>query len=284
MLASCGAPSNSSAPQAPQADISYSYGAYDGAAESSVSYEYKREAKRVKSADVEMETDDFDSAAEAIKAEAVNAGGYVQNFNSFSENSEMGLTSGNITLRVPAEAYDGVLDRIMDLAKKTRLSQREDDVSDEYYDALTRVETLQAEEDRLAAIIGETSDIDELIALNERISEIRRRLESHRARANNLDRLSSFATINVSLRETESAGKLVPVFEDLGSRMRSGFAASFSGAARFLAELLVFAAGAFVPLALIGLIAFGIAFFMKKARAKRSRPDAPIDKHGALKQ
>lgn len=210
-----------------------------------------RPEKIIQTADIESQTDRFDEVVEKLRAAAPDHGGYVESASQYTHGNRV----FNITLRVPTEQFETVRLYVESLAHVIGTTQNAENVTGHYYDLLSRLETKQIEEERVLEMIGRATNIEDLLALEERLGYIRTQIERYQASLNTIDRLAAYSTIRMTLTEVTHE-ELVITSDDLGGRIRKAFLRSVNGTAVFFQEVILFLAGAFIPLTIIGLLAF----------------------------
>ena len=207
----------------------------------------------IQTADISMETEDFEDVVAELREIAPSVGGYV-------ESETLRASAGrrfNIVLRVPAAAFDTALIQIQDLADVRSLTQSAEDVTDIFYDQAARLETRRIEEERILALISEADDLESLLDLERRLTSTRLAIEHY---LHNLDTMAgriSFSTISVVLFDIHE-DVLIAYAPTLGSRIGGAFGDSVDSTVRAAQNFIVFLAGAAIPLALIGLIALAV--------------------------
>lgn len=176
----------------------------------------------IHSARLQVRADDVDASAAKAKQMVTAAGGYVQR-----ESSRTDPARSQITLRVPADRYTELLNRLgTELGTKLELSQEAEDVTGEVADVAARVRSAEAALTSFRKLYERADSIDEIIRLEDEIAEREADLEALQARQKSLKDSTSFATVTVTL-----VGKSTPVDEpkhDDGGFMgglRSGWSA-----------------------------------------------------------
>jgi len=213
----------------------------------------------IQNAEVEMETEHFDDTVAALRLKAPATGGYVE--------SEMLTNRGQriftIVLRVPANDFDTVLGQVENLAYVRTTSQRAQDVTDSFYDMIAGLELRRIEEDRLLALIEEAENINEILALEARLSTTRLSIESYTAQLNNMAGQIRYSTIIVTLFDIAPNDAVIAT-STLGERVGGAFGDSLDGTTRAVQGIIVFLAGAVIPLVLLAAIGFGLYILAKK--------------------
>lgn len=214
--------------------------------------------KIIQTANIEMQTDRFDDVSEQLRRVAIENGGYVENanlYNRYNYNRDSRWRVFSITLRVPTDKFEEVRQYVEGLGHVLSAVQNADDVTAQYYDIVSRLETKQIEEERVLDMITRANQIDDLLALEERLGQIRTQIERYQSQINSIDRLAAYSTIQVGLSEVTKE-ELVIVSDNLGGRIQKAFLNSLNKTASFFQEVLIFLAGALIPLAIVGLLAF----------------------------
>ncbi|MDR1664001.1 MAG: DUF4349 domain-containing protein [Clostridiales bacterium] len=219
--------------------------------------------KIIQTASIEMQTDRFGETVDALRAAGPDNGGYVESANLEQYDASRYFY---ITLRVPAEKFGEVCKYAESLGKVLSSSQNAEDVSASYYDTADRLDTKLIEEERVLDMITRATKIDDLLALEERLGEIREQIEVYQSRLTSIDRQALYSTIAVSLEEVRREA-LALTSEGLGGRIQSAFIGSVNGVASFFQNAVIFLAGVIIPLLFAGLLVF-IGVRVAKAAGK----------------
>ena len=160
------------------------------------------EKKLIKNVSLEVETQEFDVLVECITAEAEALGGYVEDF--YTSGNEMhAVRNAGITLRIPAEALDGFLGKV---AEKSNVLYRNESVRDvtlQYVDMDTHKKVLLTERDRLLELLEQAETVEDLIAIESRLSEVRYQIESTEAQLRAIDNQVTYSTVYINVQEVE---------------------------------------------------------------------------------
>lgn len=140
-----------------------------------------------------------DAAASVTKI-ATDAGGFVQS-SDVTENPD-GTYGGNVTVRVPAEKYDGAMAEIAKLAVtvKSQTSTGQD-VTEQYTDLQAQLRNAQAQEQTYLAILKQAKTVQDTLAVQQQLGSIRGQIESLQGRIQYLTNATSYSTISVTLEE-----------------------------------------------------------------------------------
>jgi hypothetical protein len=216
----------------------------------------------ISTATLTVRVSDVPAQTAAITGIATGAGGFV----AADERSTNGRRSqATLELRVPAEVFGSVLDRIGQLPgateKRRRLSTS--DVTEQVVDVDARIATAQASVDRVRALIARAGTIGEITALESELARREADLESLRARQRKLAGLTAMSTITVTLLGPEAQTDT----DDDGflAGLRGGWAALVTSAG-----VLVTVLGALLPwLVVLGLPAALVVWALRR-RTRRT--------------
>jgi hypothetical protein len=232
--------------------------------------------KILKTGNVSLETNTFDSIVDELRFAAVNSGGFVENANIYDRNYDYYNRAGNrsrvcsMTLRVPREQFDSVLALVSGLGKLMSSDQSSEDVTAQYYDTARRLETKKVEEERVLEMIAQATEIDDLLALEERLGLIRTDIELYQTQLLNIDRMAAYSTINVTLTEVLTEEYII-VSDDLGGRLQLAFMRGINNTVIFLQDALLFITEIFIPLLFIAILAIiGLAIFKRKRQVPQA--------------
>lgn len=231
------------------------------------------ERKIIKTAWLSIETYDYDGSAKKLQDTVLIYGGYVQkaDISAYNGRDNESLKRGTYVLRVPQEYFETAKDEIEKTGKVLSSSIGGDDVTSQYYDIESRLNIKKEEEKRIIAMIAKAEKIEDLIKLEEKLSEIRTDIEIYQTRLNSIDRLSSFSTITVDLTEISEKDKIT-YDEDFGGKLKAGFIASVNFVISFFQGIILVIAYALVPVLLLGIIGFIVWMFVRK-RGKKDKKE-----------
>ena len=155
--------------EAPEpAEAEGGYGGIDGGSN------IPADAKMIYTADLELETKEFDDAAQAIADIVKEMGGY---FESRSVNQGGYYRSLDCTIRVPAANFSALLERAGEAAHVTNRHEYSDNVSEAYYDQEARLTTQRTKLERLQELLSKAENMEDIITLESAISETELQIE-----------------------------------------------------------------------------------------------------------
>jgi len=150
-----------------------------------------------------------------------------------------------ITLRVPERLFDSAMKRFAKLGEVQSTSTASEDVTSQYVDLQARLRHYRAVESRLVRFLAATDNVNQMLAVQDRIDEIQLTIEQLSAQLKSLSETTAYGTLSIYLREqgVPQAGAIDPSDTFTGTFLNSvkllGHGARVTGLA--LTALLPFA-------------------------------------------
>ncbi|MGL4650741.1 MAG: DUF4349 domain-containing protein [Caldilineaceae bacterium] len=162
--------------------------------------------KMIARASLSMVVADAETTVDEIETMLEEVGGFIAASNLFNTGTgDKPVLQGNLQLRVPAEELDATLDKLeaMALDVGSRTLSRED-VTDQYSDVDAQLRNLEATEAELREMLEEVSERpnaqpEDILAVHNRITEVRGQIEVLQGQQNLLDNLIGLSTIDLTL-------------------------------------------------------------------------------------
>ncbi len=267
VLAGCGASkaaggaSDSMAASEPEAgywsnnsksDDSYDEDGYD-ADGTPASDPASRPVKMIYNGYMEMQTQDFDTAASGIEALVRELGGYFQQ-SSVSNRGSSSYRYGSYTIRIPAAQFEAFFQRAGQLCHVTYTNTTADDVSESYYDTEARLETARIKLERLQQLLAKATSMEDIITIESAISETEWDIENLSGTLRHYDALVDYATINVELSEVYQLSGQDKAVTTFGGRLGQSFVNGLRAVGSALEDFAVWLAYSWVWLAVIAAV------------------------------
>ncbi len=158
--------------------------------------------KITRNANLELTVENVLDAVQKVEDIATSAGGFVSNSNLSVTDSQDGDTiqTATVKIRVPADSYTEVMGKLRAVAKEVRSESSDtQEVTEEYTDLQARLRNLQATEQRYLDLLSRATSINDILSLEDRLTNARGQIEQVQGRINVLDDLTDLATISVRL-------------------------------------------------------------------------------------
>jgi hypothetical protein len=151
----------------------------------------------IRAGEVDIVVEDTEAAIDEIARRAAAAGGWVVSSNVFQTGE---AKSGSLTIRVPVDQFDEIMNQIESMALELiNSSTSGDDVTEEFVDRQARLENLEATAARVRSFLEEADNVEEALAVNAELSHLEGEIEAIRGRIQYLEQSAAFSTISVRI-------------------------------------------------------------------------------------
>ena len=217
--------------------------------------------KIIYTANLTLESKDYDTARAALDAALNDAGGYLE---SSSEYSDVGSSrSVNLTFRVPEENYQSFLDAVAQAGNVTYKSQQADDVTTQYMDVETRLANLEAQRTRLQELQAQADNLSDLLQIETSLTDVQSQIESWQSQLDWYSNQVQQCAVYVNLSEVQN---YTPTDESFLGSVGAAFAQGWSNFVNGLQQLAVWLAGAWPVVLVVAAAAAGFAVWRKKRK------------------
>ena len=218
-------------------------------------------AKIIYTANLSLESKDYDAARAALDAALQAAGGYLESSSEYSGTDDS--RSVSLTYRVPQENYDSFLAAIAEAGNVTYKNQQADDVTAQYLDVETRLENLKAQRTRLQQLQQQADNLSDLLEIESSLTDVQSQIESWQSQMDWYSDQVEQCTVYVSLSEVSTYS---PPSEGFGSRIASAFADGWQNFVDGVQQLAVTLAGAWPVVVIAAAVAAGVVVWKKKKK------------------
>lgn len=177
--------------------------------------------KIIRNVSLGLETQDFEKVVDSIEAEITTLGGYAENI-SMSDLLSSTNRYCNIIARIPAAKLDSFVNKVSETGNVVSKNISAEDITVNYVDMESHVKVLKVEQERLVELIGKAVDLESIILLENRLTEIRYELESYESRLRTYDNLVEYSTVTISIQEVIRYTPQVDN-ESTWQKMKAGF-------------------------------------------------------------
>ncbi len=209
---------------------------------------------------------DADARRAAVDQATTTVRGIATSVNGFLAGAEGSGASMTVTLRVPADQYDSVLDRVSALGEVNSRTESSQDVTTEIVDVNSRVETMTASVARVRALLAGATEISDVIAIEGELAAREANLESLKQQQAYLTGQVALSTVTVNLNAVTDGPTTTE--DESQNGFLAGLAAGWSALLDFLAWLGA-AIGALLPFLPL-FVAAGVLVWWLVRRARRN--------------
>lgn len=232
-------------------------------------------AKLIRRAELEIQTEAFDTAAASLEALVAEAGGYFQSaqVEGGSLRDQNAARYGNYVIRLPEENFSAFLDQSGTLGYVVRRSESSENVSQAYYDTETRLAAQRTKQERLLALLAQADTMESIIELENALSETEYEIQSLTTDLEHYDDLIDYATVDLYLAEVLSLSQTPGETAGLGERMAAGLSASAARLVQGVQDLLVWLSyHLFLVIVVLGAAGGGLFYWRRVRRGRKNGP------------
>lgn len=276
MLAGCGAASEGSS-----ADSANSYQApVEGEAELSSDTDLQditpSDRKLIKTVSIDAETKSYDTLLDELEAQIASLDGYIENRDSHTGHSYYygeSSRSVSMTVRIPADRLSEFVQKVSEHANVLNTSEQTEDITLQYVDTSSKITALEAEQARLLELLETAENLESVLLIEERLSDVNYELESYNAQKRTYDNQVDYATVHLNIQEVV---ELTPAEEpSFWERISTGFVDNLRNLGRDITDCAVWMIVE-LPYILIWAAVFtGAYFLLRRFRRKRKIHSMP---------
>lgn len=298
-LAGCGAKSmasdaaasdngswNESAPQSPMeepsvtetedaADMELATGVSDMEGGASQTADFTQ--KIIYSGHLSVETTEFDAAVAAIDKLVGELGGFVESsdvsgYTSYQPDGSTRVVDryASYLLRVPSDKFQSAMNQAGAIGNVISSGTNTENITSQYIDQEARRDSLEVQEERLLAMLEKSEDVETLVTLESRLSEVRYEIESIEQQLRNWQMQVDYSNISLDLREVAVYTPTATVQRTFGEKMSDAFSDGWSGFVRGLQSFAMFLARSLPGLVLFAVFVIAVIVVIRRLRRSRA--------------
>ncbi|MGN0386222.1 MAG: DUF4349 domain-containing protein [Lachnospiraceae bacterium] len=276
-------------------------GSYDTALNSTVeeTESVRSGRKLIRTANLTVETLEFDELLDNLKTKADSLGGYAETYNvNNGSNYNSTYYSGTsayrknrnayIVFRIPKTRVDEFLGEIADKGNVVSRNEQETDVTTEYVDLESHKATLKIEQERLMALLEEAQDLEDMLTIESRLSDIRYQLESIERSIRSYDSQIEYSTITLNVNEVVELTPVDVEEESTWERISKGFVDSleniWDGLVEFFILFVVVLPYIVLTAVILGLFILILILIVKQSLKRQKRKMEKLAKEEEVKK
>lgn len=188
----------------------------------------------IRNGSISLRVEDVRKTARQITEMVIKGGGYV---GSTKTNGVAGENpTVDMTIRVLSSGFDDAMMTLEDMGILLDQSSDTDDVTAQIVDLGARVKTLTAKEDTFREMLRQARTTNDIISLQERLTQVRTEIERMDAQRKSLSQLASLSTISIHLTQNATVPVVAKDPNWFGQTFASA-SSSFMGIGRGLVGL-----------------------------------------------
>ena len=237
--------------------------------------------KLITTMNIEAQTEDMEVILGAVNEKVSELGGYIeaQEIYNGSAYSSYRYRHAYLTIRIPAEKLNSFVTHVSERANIVMENRETQNITLTYVAVETRLTALETERDRLLELMEMAVDMEDLLLIEQRLTEVVAELEEVTAQLRVYDNKVSYATVNLNLEEVKEYTEIEEEPETVWQRIASGFGKSIRNLGKGLVNFFVFIVSNLPYFVLIGAIAAAVILIVRRVklpkRKKKEKNDPP---------
>ena len=235
--------------------------------------EVKTERKLIKTVNLNLETENYDSLMVGLEQQINELGGYIEYKDAYhgdyiSKRNDYSNRRASITARIPADKLNEFTGKVAEIGNITYESESVEDVTLRYVDLSSHKKMLVTEQERLMELLENAETMEDIIAIESRLSEVRYQIESMESQLRTFDNQVDYSTVHIEVEEVE---RYTPQPEkSTWDRIKSGFSENVyrvtNGIKNFAIEFVIA-----IPIMLLWGIGITVGILLVRVILKRRR-------------
>ena len=182
------------------------------------------ERKLIKTVSMEVETENYEVLLGSLENLIAELGGYIEHqyqYNGSKYSGYQELRNAKLDIRIPAGHLDEFVTSVGEEGSITNKVEQVEDVTLQYVDLESRKKALLTEQERLLELLTQAESVEDIISIEQRLSEVRYELESMESQLRTLTNQINYSTVHLSIEEVR---KLTPTEKATAfDKMKTGF-------------------------------------------------------------
>lgn len=230
--------------------------------------------KIIVSGSISIEVTDFDNRMKSLMDLAQRHGGYIENSNVdnngsyYVEGKRQNIKTGNISLRIPSDKFQIVLDEVKSMGEVKNENTNSVDISDAYYDTATRIENLKVQENRLRELLALAKNVDEILKIENELNRVRSEIDLMSTDIKRWDKQVSMSSLYINLREVKDSQLIGVDVTTTWGKAYKGFIKAINNVIRGIEALFVFIVTALPYIAILAIILSIFYYVVRRIRSK----------------
>lgn len=226
-----------------------------------------KKEKKILNASMDMETVNLEDALNPFVDLVYKYGGYIQS----SSESVLGNSGRRYyaTVRIPADDYATFIEELKKCGNVTHYSEDIDDITETYSNIEAKLVSYKAEEQRLLEFYNQAENLEEVIMVEDRLTQIRYDIDYLENIIKNYDLLVSYSTLQINISETKVYSHTSEKFSSrLINSFRNGLHSFINGMGNLLVDF-VYNIWVFAFVALVVFVAYRIYKVYRNRKNKK---------------
>lgn len=176
--------------------------------------------KIIKTVELSVQTKEYTAYINGITQSVASLGGYVENSSTDLGSGANYNRNATYTVRIPADKLEEFLEAADENGTITNINEEQKNVTLEYVDLESRISAFKTERDSLTKLLEKAESLENILAIQERLSEVNYEIENYTAQLRVLANRVNYSTVTMHIREVERVTEEEP---SLWSQIKNRF-------------------------------------------------------------
>lgn len=201
--------------------------------------------KIIYSANARIETIDYEASVQGVYDMVERFGGFVQSSSISGSDyysaarGRQSLRYASFTVRIPSENFETLTSSLSELGNVPYCNTYSENVSAQYYDVQSRLTAYKTQETRLLEMLEIAESVEDLLAIQQQLTEVQYEIDSLQSTLTNYDRRISYSTVDIEVQEVEEYTEEPVVKLTYWQKMGRGFVRSLEDVGEFFTDALL---------------------------------------------
>jgi hypothetical protein len=180
----------------------------------------------------------------------------------------------SLVVRVPEQYFETAIKRFSKLGEVQSVSTASEDVTSQYVDLRARLRHYRAVERRLVGFLQETTTVNQMLAVQDRIDQVQLTIEELTAQLKSLRETTTFATLSLFVSEKDATPAAIHASDTFGGTFWNSLELLGHGA-RVTALALTALLPCIVVFGAVGVVVWLVARRLRRGRRQAAQPSVP---------
>lgn len=227
--------------------------------------------KIIRTANITIQSTEFDSAVAALNQLTEQMGGYFEtaDIQSGGYYNQYANRSAYYVVRVPKENFVAFRNGSSGIGHVYSISENSQDVGETYYDTEARLATLTTKRDRLLALLQKADKMSDIITLENALADVQYEIDRHTATLRKYDSLIGYSTFYIRINEVSKITEEPGVKESFGSKFISSLKKGFAEFGENLQYFAIWFARNLIGIVIFVAVVVGIVVVIRRKLRRR---------------
>lgn len=157
--------------------------------------------KLIRTVSMDIATEDLDTLRTKLDNSITSCGGYIESSTLDTPQNGYSRRSYYVTARIPSDNLDSFLETAGTLGTVTNKNIETEDITLRYVDQKAYLDSLRTEYDRVSKLLEQATELDQILALESKLSDLRYQINSYETQLRTYDNLVDYSTVYLNVNE-----------------------------------------------------------------------------------